>query len=80
MSIRVKLHPGEFFKDNHLNIVLVLQNLLFGESNDVSSIISFAFLKFTIDESNLTNHTKFQTLKLKIIIKVGITIRLMIYN
>ena len=59
MAIRVKLHPGEFFKVDHLNIVLVLQNLLFGESNDDPSIISLAFLKFTIDSPILTNHTKF---------------------
>jgi hypothetical protein len=43
----------------HFNIVFVLQHLLFGETNDVSSIISFAFLKFTVDESNLTKHAKF---------------------
>ena len=59
MAIRVKLHPGEFFKVDHLNIDLVLQNLLFGESNDDSSIISLAFLKFRIDSPTLTNRTKF---------------------
>ena len=59
MAIRVKLHPGEFFKVDHLNIVLVLQNLLFGESNDDPSIVSLAFLKFTIDSPTLTNRTKF---------------------
>ena len=59
MAIRVKLHPGEYFKVDHLNIVLVLLNLLLGESIDDPSIISFAFLKFTIDSPTLTNHTKF---------------------
>ena len=59
MSIRVKLHSGEIFKVNLFNNVLVLKNLLFGENNDVPSIISFAFLKFTIDKPTTTNHAKF---------------------
>ncbi len=72
MSIRVKLHQGEIFKDKHLNIVLVLQNLLFRESNDVPSLKFFAFLNFRIECLVSTNHTKFQILKIKFVILVNI--------
>ena len=73
MSIQPKLHPEEIFKVNHFNIVLVLQNLLFGESNDVPSIISFVFLKFTIDKPTLTNHAKSSNLEVTIIFYIKIS-------
>jgi hypothetical protein len=72
MSIGVKLHQGEIFKDKHLNIVLVLQNLLFRESNDVLSIEKCAIFSFTIECLVLTNHIKFQILKIKFVILINI--------
>ncbi len=72
MSIRVKLHRGEIFKDKHPLHWLVLENLLFGESNDVLSIEKCAIFSFTIECLVLTNHIKFQILKIKFVILINI--------
>ena len=72
MSIRVKLHSGRNFQRKTLLHCLVLENLLFGESNDVLSVEKFAIFYFRIECLDLTNHTKFQIQQIKFVILINI--------
>ena len=55
------------FKEKH-HICLVLENLLFQETNGIMAMLLLAFLHFIIHYMILTNHIKFQMLKLETII------------
>ena len=58
-----------FFKKN-LHICLVLENLLFQETNDIVAMLLLTFLHFIIYYVILTNHINFQMLKLEILFSI----------
>ena len=58
------------FQEKHLHICLVLENLLFQETNGIVDTLLLTFLHFIIYYVILTNHINFQMLKLKTLISI----------
>ena len=58
------------FKKKHLHICLVLENLLFQESNGIVAILLLIFLHFIIYYVTLINHINFQMLRLETLISI----------
>ena len=58
------------FQKKHLHICLVLENLLFQETNGIVAMILLTSLHSIIYYVILTNHINFQMLKLKTLISV----------